>query len=158
MSLDEYRKLTRVALPEDDSYIVKLGIALYSFASVTTFLCEIISYNLDKSINRAKLQELEAGGILKKLISVDAKRPVDEITPDIDFVIAKYGEYKDARNDIFHANCITGSSGKQILHRTRKDGTNFEVTEEYLNSFIGDFSEINNKLYKIRSYCWGISK
>lgn len=156
MSIDKYRKLTRAALPEDDSYIVKLGIALYSFASVTSFLCEIISYNLDASINRTKLQEYEAGKILQTLKDIANQREFDDITSDIDFVIAQYEKYKDARNDIFHAYCITGSSGKQILHRTRKDGTSFEVTEEFLNSFIDDFSEISDRLYKIRTFCRGV--
>lgn len=150
--LSEYRNMIRVPLPENDSYVIKLGVALYSFAYTTTFLCEIISYHLDKNIDRGKLQGSDAGSILHTLRCVQSKREMDQITKDIQFTIDKYEEYKNIRNDLMHSYCVTGGDGQQTLHRNRKDGTDFEVTEDYIDSFIADFSEILDKLEKIRIF------
>lgn len=37
--IDALRGLTRLTLPDDSTYLVRLGIALYGFASLTSFLC-----------------------------------------------------------------------------------------------------------------------
>lgn len=155
-TISKLRKMTRLALPEDDSYIVKLGIATYSFASIVTFLAENMCY-LGSGIDRNKLQAKEAGKILEVLKSIQNKRAEDEITADIQFVVDNFSDFKNLRNDILHATCITGSNNKQVLYRSYK-GRNFAITESFLDSFIVITPEISNKLYSIRDHVWGTTK
>jgi hypothetical protein len=150
--INELRRMTSLALPEDDSYVIKLGIAIYSFASINSFLTEIIRY-LDQSQNRSELLHKESGEILKILRVILRHRPKDKITDELDFVAKEFEEYKNFRNDIVHAYPITGKKGKQILHR-RLDRADkyFEVTEEFLDAFIGGLPVISQRLYKIRTH------
>lgn len=57
------RNLTRIALPEDDGYLYRLGVALYSFASLSSFMAEIVGY-LDPTVNVTELQAKTGGKIL----------------------------------------------------------------------------------------------
>ncbi len=59
------RSQFRVTLPEDDAYIYKLGVAIYSFASVNSFLCEIISTINPEEYNHTSLQDKTSGQILE---------------------------------------------------------------------------------------------
>ncbi len=42
MNFDIIREQTRLSLPADDFYLYRLGVALYGFASITSFMIEII--------------------------------------------------------------------------------------------------------------------
>ena len=50
------KSLTRVALPQSNAYLFRLGIALYGFASIASFMAEV-SCHLDSTLNRTKLEE-----------------------------------------------------------------------------------------------------
>lgn len=142
--------MTRLALPENDAYIVKLGIAVYSFASINSFLTEIMCY-LDTSLNRTELQSKDSGAILSILKKIIDVKPRDSKSDDLDYIVKEFEKYKNFRNDIVHSYPITTSDGEQILHR-RLDRENkyFEITEEFLDSFIKGLPEISSRLYKIR--------
>ena len=149
------RSQFRVALPEDDGYIYKLGVAIYSFASVNSFLCEIISTINPEEYNHTSLQDKTSGQILEtfKVITdrVKAENRLQSIHEVLDNVAGLFELLNNRRNDIFHAYPITGSSGAQILHR-RKDaaGKYFEITEELLDKFIHNTEKLSRLLYQIR--------
>ena len=149
------RSQFRIALPEDDAYIYKLGVAIYSFASVNSFLCEIISTINPKEYNHTSLQDKTSGKILETF-KVTTKRIKDEnrllsIHEVLDNAAGLFELLNNHRNDIFHAYPITGSSGTQILHR-RKDaaGKYFEIKEKLLDKFIHDTEKLSELLYQIR--------
>ena len=144
------RAETLIALPTDDSYLFRLGVAIYGFASVNSFMCEIISY-LDTSKNRTELQNKESGKILDFFrhttkvwkgvdISGPAKRAADS-----------FEQLNTQRSDFVHSYPITNSSSEQILHR-RVDEKNkyFEVTNEFLDNFISRLTIVDDALYEIR--------
>ena len=154
--LKEYRQMTRLALPENDAYIIKLGLATYSFASILTFLLENIGH-LDPSVDHSNLSNKEAGIILLALKEIQETREADEITEDIELIIEEFGKFKNLRNDIMHSYCVTGTTGIQILHRSNKEGS-FEITEAFLDEFIIAAPDISTRLYKIRDYTWSREK
>lgn len=154
-NINPIRSQFRVTLPEDDGYIYKLGIAIYSFASVNSFLCEIISTINPKEYNHTSLQDKTSGKILETF-KVTTHRIKDEnrllsIHEVLDSTATLFESLNNRRNDIFHAYPITGSSETQILHR-RKDaaGKYFEIEEEFLDEFIHDTEELSKLLYQIR--------
>ncbi len=57
------KRQTRLALPKDNGYLFRLGVALYGFNSINSFMTEIICH-IDKSQNRIQLSNLESGKIL----------------------------------------------------------------------------------------------
>ncbi len=149
------RSQFRVTLPEDGAYIYKLGVAIYSFASVNSFLCEIISTINPEEYNHTSLQDKTSGQILEtfKVTTnrVKAENRLRSIHEVLDNVAGLFELLNNHRNDIFHAYPITGSSGTQILHR-RKDaaGKYFEIKEELLDKFIHDTEVLSRLLYQIR--------
>ena len=52
------KRQTRLALPNDDSYLFRLGVALYGFNSINSFMTEIICH-IDRNKNRTALSDLE---------------------------------------------------------------------------------------------------
>ena len=134
-NINPIRSQFRIALPEDDAYIYKLGVAIYSFAFANSFLCEIISIINPEEYNHTSLQDKTSGQILETF-KVTTNRVKAE---------------NNRRNDIFHAYPITGSSGTQILHRRRDvAGKYFEIKEELLDKFIHDTEKLSELLYQIR--------
>ncbi|WP_299998193.1 hypothetical protein [uncultured Cedecea sp.] len=146
------RGLTRIALPSDDGYLFRLGVALYSFASLSSFVAEIISH-LDPTVNRTELQAKTGGEILNafrksvKTIKADTPSvgPIGQAAADL------FEELNSKRSDIVHAYPITNTVKAQILHR-RLDVKDkyFEVTNEFLDSFISRLHDVSDKLYDIR--------
>ena len=65
--------LPRLTLPDDSTYLVRLGIALYGFASLTSFLAEVTCH-IDPRRGRMALEDKVAG----KLIT-DFENSVNEI-------------------------------------------------------------------------------
>lgn len=57
------KQQTRLALPDDDLYLYRLGIAVYGFGSIASFMTEISSL-LDKTIDQTTLQGKMGGEIL----------------------------------------------------------------------------------------------
>lgn len=62
------RKITRLALPIDDSYLYNLGVALYGFNSINSFMIEIICH-ANQNESSIKLIQLTSGGVLNKFRS-----------------------------------------------------------------------------------------
>lgn len=147
------RCLTRTALPDDDGYLYRLGVALYGFASLSNFMVEVAGH-LDPTLSRTKLQAKTGGAILgafRNRVKIAKER-----TPavgDIGEAVADMFEVLNAeRSDIVHAYPITNGAGAQILHRRLDEkGKYFEVTNEFLDGFISRLHDVSSKLYEIRS-------
>jgi len=149
------KKLTRLALPDDDSYLYRLGVVLYGFASINSFMTEIICH-IDKKKNRTKLlSDATSGKVLK-----DFKKTLDKIKSDgmytkihstMEKTYGLFEELKNIRDDIVHPYPITNKSKEQILYR-RKDsqGKYFEVDNAFLDKFISELHKVSKNLYEIR--------
>ena len=148
------RKLTRLALPSDDTYLYRLGVALYGFASINSFMTEIICH-IDNSQDRTSILDEVSGSILNKFKETFDKIKNDCKYPEIHDIMLKtidvFGILKDQRNDIIHPYPITNDKKEQILHR-RKDneGKYFEVDNAFLDQFISKLHDVSIGLYEIR--------
>lgn len=153
MSLDtaEIRRGTRVALPASDGYLFRLGVALYGFAYVNSFLTEIITY-LDAAADRTELLRGTSGDVLgafrsaaKQWTGLDVSEPAKRAAQEFEWL-------NTHRSDFVHACPITSPSGDQILHR-RWDakGKYFEITEDFLTNFTSRLTQVTDALYEIRA-------
>lgn len=153
MSLDtaSVRRDTRVALPSSDVYLFRLGVALYGFASVNSFMTEIITY-LDATLDRTELLGKESGRVLdafrsatKGWTGIDVSEPAKRAAVEFEWL-------NTHRSDFVHAYPITSPTGDQILHR-RADakGKYFEVTEDFLANFSSRLTRVTDALYEIRA-------
>jgi len=149
------RKLTRLSLPTDDTYLYRLGVALYGFASINSFMTEIICH-IDKSHDRISLLDETSGPILNIFKETLNKIKADEKYPEIHDIMLQtadiFGKLKEQRNDIIHPYPITNDKKEQILHRRKdKKGKYFEVDNAFLDQFISKLDDVSNGLYEIRN-------
>jgi hypothetical protein len=147
------RASTRFALPADGSYLFRLGVALYGFASVSSFMTEIICF-IDKSKKRASMLSDDHGdNILNKFkdMASSIRQTYPEIYEKMSNAAKLFEILNSGRTDFIHAYPITNSKKEQILHR-RKDSKNkyFEVDNRFLDDFIAKLNGISNELYSIR--------
>jgi len=153
--LTKIKKQTRLALPNDDAYIYRLGIALYGFASINSFMTEIICH-IDTSRDRSALLSDEmSGGILKifrkTLEKIKTEGKYTEIHDTMFQTANLFDKLNDKRTDFVHSYPITNKNDKQILHR-RKDKKKkyFEVDNTFLDLFIRELYDVSSGLYTIR--------
>ena len=153
MTLDteSIRQTTRVALPADDSYLFRLGVALYGCACVNSFIAEIVTY-LDASADRTQLGDLTSGDVLDsfrhaaRLYSDQSARPPARRAGD------EFERLNTERTDFVHSSPITNSFGEQILRRRKDDKNKYsEVTNDFLDGFIGRLEEVCDALYENRA-------
>lgn len=149
--LNKIKQQTRLALPDDDAYIYRLGIALYGFGSIWSFMTEIAS-RLDETIDRTSLQGKMGGDILSAFRSSVRKiksssKKINKLGMEAATV---FEQLNTQRSDFAHAYPITNKMGEQILHR-RLDGKGkyFEVNNKFLDSFISELHKVSSKLYEI---------
>ena len=149
------KRQTRLALPNDDSYLFRLGVALYGFNSINSFMTEIISH-IDRNKNRTALSDLESGKVLdvfrQTLKIIKSKRQYQDIYIVMDETADLFERLNSERSDFVHSYPITNKNNEQILHR-RKDnkGKYFEVDNNFLDSFISRLNDVSSGLYQIRS-------
>lgn len=147
------RGLTRLALPADDGYIYRLGVALYGFASLSSFMAEL-AHHMDPLVNRTELQARTGGEILSEFRKCvkKAKATKPAIGPIGRAAADMFQALNTRRSDIMHAYPITNQARQQILHR-RLDKKNryFEVTNEILEEFISKLHDVSSLLYDIRA-------
>jgi len=146
---------TRLALPDDDTYLYRLGVALYGFASINSFMTEIIC-QIDKTQNRISLLSDEtSGGILckfkKTLEKIKAEGKYTGIYDVMLQTANLFEKLNMQRTDFIHSYPITNEEKQQILHR-RKDSKKkyFEVDNIFLDKFICELHDVSNGLHKIR--------
>lgn len=143
---------TLLALPDDNSYLFRLGVALYGFASLSSFMAEI-ACRLDSNLDRQQVEAGTGGMILdtfRQTIAATRKRDVN--IGKIGRVAADMFETLNThRSDFAHAYSVT-SNGIQTLHRRNDSkGKYFEVTNNFLDDFISRLHHVSNKLYEIRA-------
>ena len=149
------KKQTRLALPEDDTYIFRLGVALYGFNSINSFMIEIICH-IDNKQNQTKLLELESGKVLdefRKTLSCAKKNNLfPSIYSDMSKTANLFENLNTERSDFIHSYPITNKKNEQILRR-RMDRKRkyFEVDNDFLDNFISRLHDVSSLLYKIRS-------
>lgn len=152
VELSRIKRQTLLALPDDDLYLYRLGVAVYGFGSIASFMTEIASL-LDKTLDRTALQGKMGGDILDAFrVSVRKVKSSNRIAYRTGLDAAKlFEKLNTERSDFVHAYPITSEMGEQILHR-RVDikGKDFEVTNEFLDRFISDLHKVSSKLYEIR--------
>lgn len=153
MSVDALaiRKHTRVALPEDDTYLFRLGVALYAFNSVNSFMTEIITH-LDPEASRTELHMLTSGKVLDRFRSAVKRWSGDSISDPAHRAAVEFEQLNTERSDFVHSYPISNASSEQILHRrVDEKGKYFEVTSEFLDDFTSRTSAVSGALYEIRS-------
>lgn len=153
MSIDTLaiRRNTRIALPEDDAYLYRLGVALYGFASVNSFMVEVIFY-LDPGADRIYLNNQMSGKVLDAFRGSVKRWKGVEISDPATRAAAEFELLNTQRSDFVHSYPITNSQGGQILHR-RVDtkGKYFEVTGAFLDDFTQRLTLVSDALYEIRA-------
>jgi hypothetical protein len=153
-SIKTIRGQTRLALPKDDTYLYRLGIALYGFNSINSFMTEIICH-IDNSQDRTKLLDMESGKVLdmfrKTLKNIKSEDRYSSIWTITEEVANLFENLNTERTDFVHAYPITNKDNEQILHR-RKDSKKkyFEVGNNFLDDFIRRLNDVSVGLYKIR--------
>ena len=117
--LAEIRRLTRISLPESDRYVYRLGAAVYGFASVSSFMAEVICY-MDPQQSRSDL-EAKMGGQLSSAFG-QAVAKIEQLAPEAfsaGMVACElFKTLNDERSDIIHSYPITSPTGIQILTPT----------------------------------------
>lgn len=142
---------TRIALPDDDGYLFRLGVAIYGFASISSFMAEIITH-LDPRANLSDLHNMVAGRALDRFRSAVKNWQGPDISGPASRAADEFAHLKDERADFVHAYPITSPSGEQILHRrVDADGKYFEVTNELLDDFTSRLHIVSSALYEIRA-------
>ena len=155
INFDKIRKQTRLALPKDNTYLFRLGVALYGFNSISSFMTEIICH-IDDTKSHSKLVEIESGKVLdefrKALSSLKKQRILSSIYNDMNSAADLFEKLNTERSDFVHSYPITNKKDEQILHR-RKDSKKkyFEVNNDFLDDFITRLYGVSSFLYKIRS-------
>lgn len=148
--VEAIRQNTRIALPADDAYLYRLGAALYGFASINSFMTEIITY-LDPYADRTCLQGMMSGKVLDTFRGVVKKWTGADISEPANRAASEFERLNTERSDFVHSYPITSPSGVQILHR-RVDAKNkyFEVTDGFLDDFTSRLTSVSDALYDIR--------
>ncbi|MEZ2310503.1 hypothetical protein AB6809_28060 [Paraburkholderia sp. RCC_158] len=153
VAVDAVRSQTRLALPDDDAYLYRLGVALYGFAKLSSFMAEV-ACKLDKTLSRSEVEPGTGGAILCNFRNSAEKvsKSLPEIEPVAQNVVNMFFALNKERTDFVHAYPITNDAEAQILHR-RKDSEEkyFEVTNEFLDLFITRLDTVSDKLYEIRA-------
>lgn len=144
------RRSTRLALPADDDYLFRLGVALYGFASVSSFMTEIITH-LDPVKDRSFLDGLTSGKVLDSFRSSAKRWAGADIAEPAHRAALEFERLNTERSDFVHASPITSPSRTQILHRSvASKGKYFEVDDDFLDDFIGRLASVSDTLYQIR--------
>ena len=152
--LADIKKQTRLTLPDDDAYLYRLGVAIYGFASINSFMIEIICH-IDQSQSSSKLLLETSGKILDifrqtlKILKQNQKyasiHNVMQKTADL------FEKLNTERTDFVHSYPITNSKNEQILHRRHDDKEKyFEVDGAFLDRFIKELHNVSSGLYEIR--------
>lgn len=69
-----------------------------------------------------------------------------------DQIIKLFGEIVDMRNRIIHGFRITNSEGEQVIATKEKSGNQFEITEDYLVTFIKKNETLPDVLHAHRGH------
>ena len=144
------RRNTRIALPAQDAYLFRLGVALYGFNSINSFMTEVITY-LDPDASRIELLGLTSGKVLDRFRSAVKRSGTREISEPAARAAMEFERLNTERSDFVHSYPITNATSEQILHRrVDEKGKYFEVTSAFLDDFAQRLSLVAEALYEIR--------
>lgn len=150
LDTSELRSANRLALPSSDSYIFRLGMALYGFAWISNFMIEIIT-QLDPRASNEELEKLTSGQIFNRFLRSVEEWSGSDISVPSKSVAEEFGQLNSERNDIVHSTPITNSLEEQILlRRDDSKGKYLEITSEFMDGFIERLSLVSDSLYQIR--------
>ncbi|HFI0056444.1 hypothetical protein HO446_08055 [Streptococcus suis] len=136
--------LTRQSLPSE-RYRLLLGTALSVFSSNNGFVIENI-LNTDLTYSWYELIDKESGRLIPIIATTITKKAGDEIA-------ILFSEIIEMRNRIIHGFRITSSNSEQVIAtKCKKSGVQFEITEEYLMTFIKLNEELSDRLHAYRGY------
>lgn len=143
-----YENYTRQSLPTRQ-YRELLGSAICVFNSNNAFIIENILKcdDLDK-YDWYQLIDLESGHLKESVHKVVTSKCGNKIETLFIQIIKM-------RNRIIHSYRITNAFGEQTLatkERVRDGNGQFEITEEYLLSFISLNQELSDLLHNLRGY------
>lgn len=149
--LASIKATTRVALPAEDAYLYRLGVATYGFAYVTNFVLEITGY-LEPGVDHTALRESTAGSILDRFRQAAKAWAGPSIKPHAVQAGDGFQRLNTERSDFIHGYPITNGDGEQILYRSvDAKGKRFEVTSAFLDDFIARLELVVDELYAIRA-------
>lgn len=143
-----YESYTRQSLPTKQ-YRELLGSAICVFNSNNAFIIENI-FRCD-DLNKYDwyhLIDLESGQLKGSVHEVITSKCGDKIE-------TLFAKIIKMRNRIIHSYRITNASGEQVLatkERVKDGNRQFEITEEYLLSFIALNQELSDLLHNLRGY------
>lgn len=143
-----YESYTRQSLPSKQ-YRELLGSAICVFNSNNAFIIENILRcdDLDK-YDWCHLIDLESGHLKGSVHEVITSKCGDKIE-------TLFAKIIKMRNRIIHSYRITNASGEQTLatkERVKEGNRQFEITEEYLLSFMALNQELSDLLHNLRGY------
>lgn len=152
--LTEIRNQTRLALPMNDAYLYRLGIALYGFASINSFMIETICH-IDNNQDKIRLLNERYGRVIyifrQTFQSIKSENSFPEIHKTMWEIADLFEGLTIDRADFVHSYPITNNKNEQILHR-RKDSAKkyFEVDNDFLDNFISRLDKVSAGLYEIK--------
>ena len=138
-----YEPYSRQSLPEEN-YRALLGSAICVFNSNLAFIVENMLRDDPKSFDWGELINLE-GGKLQKRIKQTSLSERDDICSLFKTICLE-------RNRIVHSFQITNAKGEQVFATRDKNGIQFEITEEYLLSFIAENDRLSSLLHAYRGW------
>lgn len=143
-----YEPYTRQSLPPR-YYRELLGSALCVFNSNNAFIIEnLLRLDDEESYEWYKLIDLESGKlkpIIRSVITEKSDSKIEDMFCDL----------VERRNRIIHSFRITNKCGEQSLATKEKQkdgGKQFEITEDYLLSFIALNQELSDRLHDLRGF------
>lgn len=143
-----YENCTSQSLPKAH-YRELLGTAITVFNSNNEFIIEnVLRISKDDQYSWYDLIDYTSGRLNKRV-----KEALEEYSQQKDKDISiLFLELITMRNRIVHSFQITNSKEEQVLATKEKDGTQFEITEDYLMKFIKKNETFSNRLHQFRGY------
>ena len=143
-----YESYTRQSLPTKQ-YRELLGSAICVFNSNNAFIIENILRCDDlNKYDWYHLIDLESGHLKESVHEIITSKCGDKIE-------TLFAKIIKMRNRIIHSYRITNASSEQTLatkERVKEGNRQFEITEEYLLSFIALNQELSDLLHNLRGY------
>ncbi|EKD8217467.1 selenium binding protein [Listeria innocua] len=140
-----YEEYSKQALP-DRKYRLLLGTALCVFNSNNSFIIEnILRNDPSRRYNWHDLMDLTSGNLIEPVRQTIEQTSSSEIAEE-------FRQLKDKRDRIVHSFQVTSKDGSQILATKYKNGSQDNITEQFLLDFIDENGKLSQELHAIRGF------